>query len=273
MESIRPAFSAEQANLLKYLKADLGNCLYISLDIETFGLEGDKISVWVQETLNDEYVLVAMKFADSFQLYCREADFGRVDVERLADLMRPYCPNRIFGPRKLIDALMRLWQNEYDVSYGFVLEFKKYRRFNSDDVHIEIASAEDIPEIVDLIMMDEELGQSYDREKFIDQLTSSLSDGTGASYIIRADDGKIVAHVAFSMISTECVIVAYMIVHPEYRDFPYGAFLDAYYINDLLPAMGKRGFAFMHDKRRIALFKAMKNEVLGEYGKMLRKGV
>ena len=259
----------ERGQILLYLEPDLGNCLYMYMDIEAYEIGGDVISVWVQRGDDDSIIAIAMRYSDSFQLYARESDYQLIDYVSLASLLKALDPMRISGPVEMINRLASSLGADYELSVGSVLEIKKYRNLKPDGIEVEKATREDIPEIAALIKSDEELGRAYSVEALIDQFESRYDTGTGVSYIIRVD-GVIVAHLCFSAITDKFVIEAYTLVHPAYRDYPYGAILTAYVTNVVVPQLGVRGFGFMQDQRKVRLFELMGNPVVGEYGKLLK---
>lgn len=266
-----PASPTERDEILGYLHSDLGNCLYLYLDIDTYEIGGGVIDVWLQRDEQGQIAAVLMRYADSFQAYARDEAVESVDYDWLVSLARELDVTRISAPGAVIRQLLAHGLSEdYDDSYGIIQELVKYRKMSSPDIAIEKAAREDIPEIARLIRMDEMFAQSYDVESLIRQFEARYDEGMGASYIIRVD-GKIVAHLGLSAISKDFVIASYTIVDPTRRDYPYGAFLDSNFINNTLPSMGKRGFAFMQEPRRIKLFDIMGNPTVGEYGKLLKK--
>ena len=269
LSSFVPATPAERDEILDYLYPDLGNCLYLYLDIDNYEIGGSVIDVWLQRD-DESIVAVTMRYSDSFQLYAREEDLATVDYVWIANAIRELDVMRISAPAHLVDHLKELDAfARFEASYGTVMEMVKYRPFCDEGIVIEDATVDDIPEVIDLIMMDEELKQGYDRDEMITQFATRLEDGTGRDFIIR-NEGKVVAHLGLSAISDKFVIAAYTIVHPDYRSYPYGAFLDSNFINNILPGMGKRGFAFMQDPRRIRLFEIMGNPIVAKYGKLNR---
>jgi len=269
-KSFEVATPVNREELLDYLRPDLCNCLYMYLDIDIYEIGGGVINVWLQRGDDREIILVAMKYADSFQLYARDADVSRVNFDSLAALIRDYDAMRVSATQDLIKELERYFSDTYDASYGSVMEICKYRKMKLDDVVVEEATREDIPEIASIIQADEDLGQSYSVGELIRQFDSRYVSNAGKSFVIRVD-GAIAAHLSFSVITDSYVIEAYTIVRPEFRNYPYGALLDSYVTNTVVPSMGKRAFAFMQEPRRIKLFEIMGNPVVGTYGKLIRR--
>ena len=66
------------------------------------------------------------------------------------------------------------------------------------------------------------------------------------------------------------MVLSYSIVKKDARDFPYGAFIDSYILNELQKT-DINIYGFLGDARRIRLFEAMGNHVAAEYGKLIKK--
>lgn len=270
LEDFCRAQPLDKTEILAYLKPDLGNCLYLFLDIDTYEIGAGVIDVWIQRAIDSTIIGIAMRYMDSFQLYARQENIDKVNYADLANLIKCAEAMRVSAPKGIIRALKSMLEESFDDSYGVVMELVSYKSLSNLNVHVEEASRGDIPEIVNIIVNDEDLGASYELQEMVKQFEERYDQGMGKSFVIRKD-GSIIAHLGFSAITSEFVIAAYTVVKPENRNYPYGAFLDSYLINLLLPRLSKRGFAFMQDSRRIKLFELMGNPIVGEYGKLLRK--
>lgn len=257
---------AEDAQrILDYLYEDIGNCLYIYIDIKEYGIGGDVIDVWLQEA-DGAIVAVLMRYSDGFQIYARSFDADCVDVKCALDLMSNHGGMRLMGPRTLIERCELLMEQEAKTFYGSVFEIKHHHLLHDDAMQVEEATVDDVPEIVDLacaLLPDMSVG--HERDATIRVFRNRLENGTGKNWIIRVD-GKIAAHLAISASCDDIAVLSQKFVAMEFRTYPYAAVLDSYVINTAMPAMGKRGFSLVMDKRIIRQFQLMKNPIVGEYG-------
>ena len=174
---LRKIDTKEKEKVLSFVSSDVANCLYLFLDIEMYDLAGDTIDVWLQECENSTIVSVIMRYEDSFQLYCRETDLAKVEFESIATLLRSFDPMRISAPVGMIRGLYAYFSDDYEDSYGSIIALKKYRKFEDDNIKIEKATIDDMPEVVNLIMLDDELGQSYDYSSMVRQFQDRIKDG------------------------------------------------------------------------------------------------
>jgi len=261
--NLRRANESDVSKILDYLGKDVPNCLYLYLDIYTYGVDDPNITVWFAEE-DGEVSLVIMKYYDSFQIYSDRED---CDIEAIAQKIEEFDIGRAFARKDIIDKLQERFNNRYIVEYGKILELNKYRIMKGME-RVEIATEEDIPEIVDLILTDEENSASYNSEELAEQMLDRMRTGMGNSYIVR-EDGRIVAHLSIAAQTDKFRVAALTIVHPDYRNTLYGTMVDSYLIN-VLGKDGKRNFAFMMDECRIKMFLLMGNKLAAEYGKLIK---
>ena len=261
---IREANADDKERILSYLRKDIVNCLYIYMDISEFDMDGDMITVWIDEN-SDGLHLCVMKYFDSFQVYCPDDEY---DLTELIHLIGKYHVDRVFSRKAVIQRLSNTLSRDYDTEYGQIMEMKHYRLMPGIE-RVELASEEDVPEIVELLMSDEENGAAYTSEELTDQLISRIRNKKGRSYVIR-DNGHIVTHLGIAAQTDEFLIAALTMVHKDYRNTLNGTIVDSYLMNEISKE-GKQIFAFMTDQRRIRMFERMKNKVVAEYGKLILK--
>ncbi len=260
---LRKAVETDVPAILEYLGRDIPNCLYLYLDVYTYGVTDPNITIWFSEA-GGKISLVIMKYYDSFQIYSDRED---CDIAAISDMINEYDIGRAFARKDIIEKLSESFNNRYYVEYGKILELNKYRIMKGME-RVEQATEEDIPEIVDLILTDEENNASYNSEELAGQMLDRMRTGMGNSYIIR-EEGKIVAHLSIAAQTDKFRVAALTIVHPDYRNTLYGTMLDSYLINEL-GKNGMRLFAFMTDERRIKMFLLMGNSLAAEYGKLIK---
>ncbi len=261
---MRRATNADLRAILDYLSSDVANCIYIVIDVSSFGLEGEAVSVELDELPDGSIRGLVMRYYDSYQVYSRDRSF---DVLAVADLARAEHTLRISAPRWIAEELERTLDG-YTLECGVVVDLTSYRAFEAAEPILE-ATVDDVPEIVDLLMTDEMWAKTNDRNAMIRQFRDRMESGAGRSWIIRKD-GTMVAHLAIAAETDDFMVASYTIVHPDFRDVPYGAMLDSYLINTARVELGKSLYTFLRDPRRIRLFKIMGNEVAGEYGQLYK---
>ena len=261
---LRRAEKAQVAEILDYLRQDVGNCIYMYIDIAKYGLDNENISVWY-DTKDDEIDLVVMKYYDSIQVYSRTENWK---VDEVIDLVREEHTPMVSGQSWIIDRFYREFEDDYDLEVGYVFKLTAFREFDSP-VPIEDGRPEDMHEIAALICSNESIGGYYEIDNLANQLLERQQTGIGRNLVIRRD-GKIVAHIATYAEFENLAVTAGLIAITDETNIPYGTLLESKLILDLLDE-GFEVYTFVTEARRARFFKAMKCQEYGRYGKMTLK--
>lgn len=264
--SMRLAGEEDRDSLLGYLKKDLGNCLYIYMDICKYGFCSPHMQVWVEE---DGMNLVLMKYYDSLQLYAASEDWS---LDAVLDKIQEYSIRMISARRDIIERLRKnvYCQEYYEENFGHVFRFQHYKTLISDKIHIQKAEPSDSDEIARLMRMDSLFSENYEESELSLQLCERMKNGMGRCYVIRAQD-HIIAHIATFAEIANLAVTSGLIVHPEHRNLPYGTVLESYLVN-CLQKEGIDVFTFVNERKRYKLLKALDCEECGQYGKLTRIG-
>ncbi|MFQ8602042.1 MAG: LicD family protein [Anaerovoracaceae bacterium] len=258
---------SELERILKYLKKEQKNCLYLYADLSVYGLNNPNITLWCN---SDKYGIhmVIMQYHGNFQIYANRSFDNIDDVVELINRQRPM---RISARHEIIGELEnRLPQ--YISEYGVIMENLKDDMEKitdiilSCDIQIGVASIEDCSEIANLLFKDPELSAAYTLESLTEELEERIRTGMGRSFIVR-DEGKIIAHVATYAETESFAITSGFIVDPQHRDSDYAYYLDAY-IDYVLKKEGKRHIGMVLDKRLQKAFKRKGHKTIAEYGNL-----
>ena len=261
---LRLAKQEETEEILAYLEQDLGNCIYLYMDIKKYGLSDNHIKVWVNE--EKPITTVIMRYFDSLQIY---GDVQEADITGIYKCILNENVQMISGKKILVDKL-KTFDNiaaEYDCKDGSVFIFENYRTFSYKG--IERAGIEDCAEIATLICTDGGFAGNYEEEGLACQLRDRLKSGMGRNYIIRKD-GKIIAHIATFAENMGIAVTSGLIVDAECREYPYGAMMESYLVNELKKEKF-RIYTFVNDRKRIKMLRAMGTEECGQYEKLMKR--
>ena len=259
---MRKATEQDLPVILPFLRAQVSDCLYMYIDIGKYGLSNSAMDVWVDE---DEkgLSLVVMKYHTSISFQSRDDSW---DLDGVAKLIEEFRPKSITAPEAMVRRLEPMFEAQYEIEYGNVYSFTDYTNIELD-VKIDRASEEETLEIARLIKTDPGIGAYYDEQDLADQLAERMRTGMGRSYVIR-DQGRIVTHIASYAEFDGLATTGGLIVAPEYRTTLYGAYIEKYLV-DTLNAEGYNVYTFVTTKLRKRLLKAMGNQCVGTYGKMM----
>lgn len=105
-------------------------------------------------------------------------------------------------------------ERPFTITYGWVAEIT-----NVDEKHresVQLASANDFKQIVQMIYGDEDIGKSYNKNELAEQLLQRSKEGYSRNYVIKKND-VVIAHACTNAEIDGVAIVAELIVNKEYR--------------------------------------------------------
>lgn len=251
----------DRERLVNYLSKDIDNCVYLYIDIKTYDICSENISVWYQEE-NGTIISVAMKYYDSFQVYSRNQ---QIDVNELTELLNTYNVSMISGPRFLIEKLERTCKG-YEATYGEVFECYPTEKPQRSEI-VECAKIENAHEIAEFVCSDKEFAKNYSVEVFEKQLTDRIRLNLGRSYYIRVD-GRIIAHTGAYAEADDVAVISGAVVDKKYRNDDYYVILGDY-LCYTLGREGKKLYSFATN-RRVIYFLSINCRNCGHYGKLNR---
>ncbi len=251
-------------DILKYMEEDIENCLYLYGDVVRYGIDDPNMTVWYSE-VDGNINTVIMKYFSGCHVYSKNLNYN---LDEVVEKLKQIHVNRISSQKEIIEKIYPLLMGEYEVEYGAVFKLSKFRNMQSP-VEIVKAKIEDVPQIADLLMTNEMYSSSYKRQDLIEELSDRISRNIGRSYIMREGE-RIIAHDGVTIETDKFAVEGLLLLHEDYKDTLYGAFLDSYMVNDL-GKEGKTLYAMMLDGRRQDAFVRFGNEIVARYGKMTFK--
>lgn len=260
---MRLADKKDFEQILEYLEKDIGNCVYLYMDIKKYGLEDGHIKVWVNS--EEKLTTVVMRYYDSLQIY---ADKQLGDYEGIRQCVLKEKVKMVSGEKTVIAKLLEndFIRKQYADKEGFVYLFKDYKMLSCEE--IEEAKLEDMEEIANLMCMDDNFAKNYKPEILAKQLRERMLTKMGRNYVIRKDN-KIIAHIATFAEDMGIAVTSGLIVHPKYRNYPYGTIMESYLVN-VLQRENFKVFTFVNERKRIKLLKALGSEECGCYATLKR---
>lgn len=250
--------------ILEYLNRDVANCLYMYIDIRCYGAE--HVDVWYEKK-NDEFILIAMKYHGSFQVYSDRPQ--EADLEGVVELLKDYQPAMINARAELIERLKPYFEEDYLTDGGFILRLKKFVSIEDDEFVVEVADKSDVDELSRLISEDPYYSDAYTFDEIKGQLIDRMDTGMGVSFIIRKD-GNIIAHNSITAQVDDICIAGMLLIHKDWRQSNAALVIEKFII-DYVNNQGKKLFGFSNEPRRRKQFKMMGNDIVAEYGKFIRK--
>lgn len=250
-------------SILTYLKEDVGNCLYMYIDIKKYGIEHPEMKVWYEESTQEGIILVVMKYYTSISFYSRNTEWAK---EAVLELIQIHGPASISARVDLAEQLQEDLP-QYAFHSGWVFEYDRFKDLPSTD--LSYVGKEDLYEVAELLCSDPSFGAIYQVDNLCTQLIERQETGMGRNLVVR-QEGKIVAHIATFAECDDIAVTSAMIVHEDHRNSFYGSILESNIIQDLKKEKF-RVFTFVIEKKRKKLLDALKQKSLGEYGRLSLK--
>lgn len=251
--------------ILTYLKRNIDDCVYMYIDIAKYGLENPNMKVWFDSDDNG-ITIVVMKYHTSISVF---TDVDNWNVEEVSELIRNEGVLSVTGRKDLVEKIHSICNEKYDVSYGYVFNFTDYR-VDTIDAEIELATTDDTLEIAKLITTDDGIGSYYEVENLAQQLAERIETGMGRSYVIRNEQGRIIAHIATYAEFNGIATTGGLIVSADCRNGVIGSVMEGFLVRTLRDENFKI-YTFVTERLRKRLLTAMGNKCVGEYGKMTLK--
>ena len=206
---------------LEELKENIAQCLYLTIDLEMYGLNDPKVNFYYdlyQGRLNT----LIMKYYDSVQIFSPNDNWnGSIYV----DFIRGLDPIAICGKKQMIEQL-RPFMQEYYSEYGIVVADNRYREFPQFKL-VRQAIPQDAKKSAELMFSTEEFSQNNSLDMLEKQLFDRMRNGIGRSFVIE-EDGMIVAHTAIYAECGNAAVESGLVVHNEYVKKFYGLIIHEY---------------------------------------------
>ena len=262
---MKRATNAKLPEILDYLRDNVGECVYMYVDISKYGLDNPNMSVWY-DTKNGKTNLVVMKYYDSIQFFSSGEDW---DISSVTELIREYRPGMVSGRSDLVDQVYEKCKDLYNYERGYVFKLTRFRKFD-EIVQISRAGIESCRQIAQFICSNKSIGGYYNVDDLTQQLKERIETGMGRSLIITDHSGKLKGHIASYAEHDGIATTSGLLSVDDGSGIPYGTMLESRLVNDLLEE-GFEIFTFVTEERRARFLRAMKCEELKQYGKMTLK--
>lgn len=261
---INIASESDKIDIIKELKKDILNNIYMYIDIITYGLNNDFMKVWIHRDSN-EIKKIVLKYYNSFQIYVVE---GEQDYTDIISLILEYKPAMISGKKDIIENLYSRINELYECTYGVVL-IQPYEKITEKDLCPTLAEKEDLRKSAKLICTDKGIGGHYNPIDLMNQFINRYEDRTGRNYIIK-DNGNIIAHYATYAEAEGIAVMGGLIVLEGYRGRGYARLLHTY-LSNILIEEGREAVLFCHEENVLKMYLNLGAKIHSSYGKLTLK--
>ena len=198
-------------------------------------------------------------------VYSIDNDFS---VPELKELLKSHPIKMIYCEKSTAEYIGGNYSSSerpFTITYGWVAEIT-----NVDEKHresVQLASANDFKQIVQMIYGDEDIGKSYNKNELAEQLLQRSKEGYSRNYVIKKND-VVIAHACTNAEIDGVAIVAELIVNKEYRRRGYALEIWRAICEEVLKE-GKRVFSFYYSNESRNLHKKVGFHEVCEWGKIV----
>lgn len=228
---------SDREKFADYIGGDYGECLYLYLNFANFKTATPNQDAWL--VLQNEQVCgVMLRYYGSLHIFSREIELV---ADEISDFIAGQNPPVVWINSAAFQSLREFF-SDYSSHVLPVMESRSSPEIDTSCV--AIATADEIPEIAELMYDDELYKSGYDSVAEIEQTFSDrFEKGIGRSYIIRKD-GVIAAHIAVTAMADNIAVYGALIVRNEYRKQGLARLVRAKLMQDMA-SKGVTGYDFV----------------------------
>ncbi len=259
--------STDAKRALDYIGEDYIQCFYMYMDIEECGVEGEGFGLWFDEE-DGEINTVYYQYYDCIHIFGR----GPFNPDYALQLIEEIDPTVINGSKEAIEALReRLDEDKYEMEVNHIITANKEMEGNME-VNIAPAQESDIPEIAKLMLKADIFSNVYTYEGLVESLTRRLEEGFGRLFIIRDENGTLIATNATNAETDKLAVIGGLVTDPDMRGRGLGRAITASTWN-LVRNEGKRGLAFLitDNMNTVRLHQKMGYDFVGYSARLIKK--
>ncbi len=266
--------------VVDYIGEDKILCFYLYMDLLECGTQADGVGLWVCETCeaseasetceeeNGGLSAVMYRYYDCLHIYSREL----CPLEDVLALIGELDPKVITGKQENIDRIAEaLGKDRYTYELSHIITADKLMDGKSD-LTVQPAGEADVPEIAALMMKEHIYNTVYTYDNLCEALVRRIREGFGRLFVMRTEEGRLVATNALSAESEEFAVINGLVTDPDMRGHGLGRAITASTWN-LVKNEGKRGLAFLgaDNVNTLSLHRKMGYTFLGLYARLIRE--
>ncbi len=248
---------------LDTVKQNIGQCVYLAIDLETYGLDDPNVTFYYDE-IDGELETLIMKYYDSIQMFSPNYNW---DEKKYVEFIKSLSPIAVCARKDIIQKLENHF-TEYFPEYGIVIADNKYMEFKQFNL-VRQAEPGDARRIAELMYSSNEFRQNNTLDVLEKQLYDRMKSGLGRSFIIE-EDGIIVAHTAIYAECGNVAIESGLVVHEDYKRKFYGMIIHEY-IKKKLSLESKTLYGIRYNDNMQTNAKKEKLDIRAECGRLILK--
>ena len=265
---IRKCDDSSIQSTVEYIGNDRVKCFYLYIDLVECGTEKEGVGLWHSVDERGDLRSVMYRYFDTLHLYSRESCL----LEDVLTVIHELDPKVITGDVDTVKALQRqMPDKQYAYEESYIITAEKYMDGHSD-LEVKEAGESDVPEIAALMMTADIYNCVYTYESLCEQLYARLRDGFGHLYVMRNEEGRLVATNATNAETADMAVISGLVTDPEMRGRGLGRAITASTWN-VVKRAGKQGIAFLgaDNQNTLSLHRKMGYTFHGLYARLIRE--
>lgn len=198
----------------KIIKNDSLQNVYLYIDTEIYGFEGDNVETYL--VLNNDIQLILYKYYNSLQIFQN----SNIDnKEEIIEFIKDNNFDMISGNINIISLLNSELNDIYKMTTGYI--FKKEEKISQKSDISQLAIEEDYDDIAKLICSDENIGGHYSITGLKEQLLDRMKYRNCKNLIIKKDN-NIIGHAGTYADIDDIAVIGGVITNNNFRGLGYG---------------------------------------------------
>lgn len=234
--------------ILAYIGDDRKKTPYLYMDTVKYGIGAPYVKTWTDRNGAGELQSVYLFYYDCLHFFTRDA--AHYPIDTFFNAVGFLSPNVIIVPDSVGGRIENRMSSGWLVEKSHIIDMDKVG-LDYQGLPCELVGREDIPEIADLMMMDEVYTSTYNRDTLEAQMLERYDEKFSRYYVIR-EGSKIVAAYSTYGETANLVVIGGLIVHADCRRKGYANRLMGY-VCHLQSLKGGKKIAFVADDNTASL--------------------
>lgn len=211
--------------VLDYLGDDFKSVPYLYVDVVKYGTGAPNVRTWVDHTSDGDALRgVYLLYYDCLHFFTRDDD--GYPVETLLNAVEFLNPKVIMTRQSMGMRLERFLSPRYIPEKIRIFDFERVEAEDGKSV-CQVASRDNIPKMVDIMMTEDIYANVYDRETLTKQMLERYDDHF-SHYFVMQDGGELVAAYTTFAETPRMILFGSLIVNPAYRGRGYAGAIIKY---------------------------------------------
>ena len=254
-------------DLFKILDNNPFQNVYLVIDAEMYGFEGDNVKTWIIEDSQHNCQCIIYQYYNSIQLfetkYCDD-----LAINEVSDFLISHSYDMVSGTNYIISKLDEKLNHIYNSEFGYIFKCQQMA-VRPKSCFVKTALLSQMEEISRLICTDENIGGHYHADVLATQLKERYLY-KGCRNVIYTIEDRIVGHMATYAETENIAVLGGLITDSEYRGKGIGKIV-LQFITAITQLEGKQPILYCYDPQIYSWYESIGWVKQTQCGKLERK--